>query len=165
MKKCDICGVREATLKVRQLGEGGKPVDLEVCAECARRRGLVETGTVKTTIAEEFDQARSRVGEDDEQLACPGCGMTFAEFKRLGRLGCADCYASFREQLEPLIRRVQGAVRHVGRTPGRGRDAARAKLAVRQLRAELDQAIKGEDYERAADLRDKLNRAERDAAG
>ncbi|MBN2538353.1 UvrB/UvrC motif-containing protein [candidate division WOR-3 bacterium] len=163
MKKCDICGVREATLKVRQLGEGGKPVELEVCAECARERGLTGTTELKPTVAEEFARARRGVGQEDEQLVCTGCGMTFAEFKRLGRLGCADCYAGFQDKLEPLIRRVQGAVRHVGRTPGRGPDAARAKLAVRQLRAELDQAIKGEDYERAADLRDKLNRAEKDA--
>jgi protein arginine kinase activator len=89
--------------------------------------------------------------------------MTFAEFKRLGRLGCSDCYASFQERLDPLIRRVQGASRHVGREAGAGRSEARAKLTTRRLRTQLDEAIRDEDYERAADLRDRLNKAETDA--
>lgn len=165
MKKCDICGERDAELKVRKLDESGKPADLEVCTECAREQGLVQTGKVKMSVAEEFDQARRGVGEEDEQLVCAGCGMTFAEFKRLGRLGCSECYASFQEQLEPLIRRVQGAARHVGRAAGSGRTEARAKMTARRLRTQLDEAIRDEDYERAADLRDRLNKAESDAAG
>lgn len=157
---CDLCGKREAILRVRQVEKGGA-VNLRVCAECARARGFAEAGRIKTAATEVLAEIKQSVVEGDETLVCPGCGMTFAEFKRKGRLGCARCYPAFEEQLRPLIRRIQGAVQHVGRTARVGRKRAREQMAVARLRAELDSAIAAEDYERAARVRDELGRAEK----
>lgn len=101
---------------------------------------------------------------------CPTCRLTFAEFKQHGLLGCADCYRIFEAQLSPLIERAhEGGVKHVGKTPRRVRceidehARVRAELAARaerlnRIRVELDSAVKAEQYEKAAKLRDELRR-------
>lgn len=161
-RKCDLCGKRVATLRVRQVDKGGA-ADIEICAECARERGFTEAGQIKTSVAEILADIKQSVAEGDSAIVCPGCGMSFAEFKRRGRLGCARCYPAFEEKLRPLIRRVQGAVQHVGRTARAGRRRARGQMAVVRLRVELDAAIAAEDYEQAARLRDELGKAEENA--
>ena len=164
-KKCDICGKNDATMKVRQMNKDGRVADLDVCATCAQQRGFADAEKVKTSVAEVMADFKHSVAEGDAELVCPGCAMTFAEFKRRGRLGCAQCYETFSAKLEPLIRRIQGATRHVGRTVRAGRKRARSRMKVESLRAELQTAIRAEDYEKAATLRDQLGRAEKDAGG
>jgi protein arginine kinase activator len=163
MKKCDLCGSNEAKLKVRQMEKDGKIREIEVCPDCARTKGFSEAEKIQTNAAGVLAEMRKNVAEEDAQLVCLRCKMTFAEFKRKGRLGCAACYESFRPKLEPLIRRMQGATQHVGKTAQAGRKPARDKMAVRKLREELQGAIAAEDYEKAAALRDRLGRAEKNA--
>lgn len=158
-RKCDLCGRREASLRVRQVEKGGA-ADLQICAECARDRGFAETGQIKAGVGEILASFKQNVAESDETAVCPECGLSFAEFKRKGRLGCACCYPAFDSQLRPLIRRIQGAVRHVGRAAKTGRRRAREYMAVTRLRSELEAAIAAEDYEQAARLRDELDKAE-----
>lgn len=163
MKKCDICGKNPATIKVRQVGKDGKSTEVEVCADCAREKGISGVETTKIDITKVLAEIRSKVNEEDKKLVCDGCGMSFAEFKRLGRLGCSACYTSFGERLEPIVRRIQGAAQHVGKTTKSGRNQARSRMSVRRLRENLKTAIQDEDYEKAAELRDQLNRAEKNA--
>ena len=46
---------------------------------------------------------------------CDNCGYTFEDIAKTGKLGCGNCYDVFEERLDPIIRRIQGANRHVGR--------------------------------------------------
>ena len=160
MKECDLCGKGEATMKVSQLDKDGKVTEISVCAECARQRGFTEVGKLKAGVAEIIAELKTRVDEGDSKLICGNCGLSYAEFKQQGRLGCADCYVSFHDKLAPLIRRIHGAVQHVGRTASGGRKQAQVKMNVQKLRDALSGAIQDEDYEKAAALRDKLRRTE-----
>jgi protein arginine kinase activator len=160
MKACDLCGKGEATMKVSQLDKDGKVTEISVCAECARQRGFTEVGKLKAGVAEIIAELKTRVDEGDAKLICRNCGLSYAEFKQQGRLGCADCYVSFHDQLVPLIRRIHGAVQHVGRTASGGRKQAQAKMNIKKLRDALSGAIQDEDYEKAAALRDQLRRTE-----
>ena len=160
MKLCDLCGKVEATMKVSQLDKDGKVTEISVCAECARQRGFTEVGKLKAGVAEIIAELKTRVDEGDSKLICGNCGLSYAEFKQQGRLGCADCYVSFHDKLAPLIRRIHGAVQHVGRTASGGRKQAQVKMNVQKLRDALSGAIQDEDYEKAAALRDKLRRTE-----
>ena len=160
MKLCDLCGKGEATMKVSQLDKDGKVTEISVCAECARQRGFTEVGKLKAGVAEIIAELKTRVDEGDSKLICGNCGLSYAEFKQQGRLGCADCYVSFHDKLAPLIRRIHGAVQHVGRTASGGRKQAQVKMNVQKLRDALSGAIQDEDYEKAAALRDKLRRTE-----
>ena len=160
MKACDLCGKSEATMKVSQLDKDGKVTEIAICAECARARGLTEVEKLKANVAEIITELKTRIDEGDAKLICKSCGLSYAEFKKQGRLGCAECYTSFHDQLVPLIRRIHDAVQHVGRTASGGRKQAQQKMNVQKLREELTSAIKGEDYEKAAALRDQLRKKE-----
>jgi len=159
MRLCDLCGKREAALTVRQLDKEGKATELAICAECARKRGFTSVEDLKQNAHEILAELKAKIGEKDKEVVCPSCKMSFADFKKLGRLGCAECYRTFAEQLRPLIRRLHSSVQHVGKSPQQGRKRAQERLEVERLRAELEQAIRDEDYERAASLRDRLKRA------
>jgi len=164
-KSCDICKNREGALKVSQVDSDGRMTELWVCAECARQRGFTAVEELKADVADVIAELQSRVEDKDNALVCPDCRMTYAEFKRLGRVGCARCYEAFHDRLVPLVRRIHGAVQHVGRTTKSGRKRAQERLTLERLRTHLQQAIDGEDYERAAALRDQLRRAEDETDG
>lgn len=141
---------------MKQLDKEGKKVELMVCAECGKKRGL--SGVEKTASGKGDTAADLKVKTADQskKRTCSSCGMSFTEFKRRGKLGCTNCYSSFDEELQHLIRRLHGSVHHTGKGPNQGRKVAQEVLRVQRLRAELDAAIKEEDYERAAGLRDRL---------
>jgi protein arginine kinase activator len=144
---------------VRQLDKEGKATELAICAECARKRGFTSVEDLKQNAAEILAELKARIADSDREVKCPRCKMSFAEFKKLGRLGCAECYRTFAEELRPLVRRLHSSVQHVGKSPQQGRKLAQERLELQRLRAELEQAIRDEDYERAASLRDRLKKA------
>lgn len=162
-KRCDVCRKQDATLKVNQVDSEGRTTELWVCADCARQRGFTAVEELKADVAEVLAELQTRIEDKDGTLVCAACRMTYAEFKRLGRVGCARCYEAFHDRLVPLVRRIHGAVQHVGRTTKVGRKRAQERLTLERLRTDLKQAIEGEDYERAAALRDQLRRAEDEA--
>ena len=97
----------------------------------------------------------------EEALSCESCGLTFEEFARQGRFGCGECYKAFRQRLEMIMRKIHGASLHRGRAPisevvpVEGDGAIPVKEEER-LEAELKKAVEAEDFERAAEIRDKL---------
>lgn len=114
---------------------------------------------------------------------CPECGLSFARFGEIGKFGCSRCYRTFDDRLEPLIRRVQGSTRHTGKIPKRAggrlgmvRESDEPKpmpdseiyegkgnkwREIERLKAQLQQAVKEEAYERAAELRDEIRDLEK----
>jgi len=101
--------------------------------------------------------------------ACPECGMTYDEFRKVGRLGCSTCYKAFAKPLKRLLKRIHGADQHVGRVPGQAATATEDEVdtevsAVETLRADLVQAVEDEEYERAAKLRDEIARMQPEEA-
>ena len=87
--------------------------------------------------------------EDRFDAVCPRCGMTYAEFRRGGMLGCADCYRAFHKPLEELLVRVSGNAQHTGRKVA-------VKMAIDRKKQKLMRAIAEEEYETAAALRDEI---------
>ncbi len=157
MKLCDFCGKNPGIVLVKVLDKEGNAVELMICADCGRKRGL--SGVEKTAPKKEEADSREPRAES-RNFTCPSCGLSFSEFKRRGRLGCANCYNAFEQELKQVIRRIHGSIRHTGKEPNKGRKKAQERLEVQRLRAELDAAIKEEDYERAAALRDLLRQTE-----
>ncbi len=155
MRLCDFCGKNQAVVSVKRLDKEGRVVEVLICAECARKKGFsdVEKSPPDTSHLPKTGR------KDKVELVCSNCGMSWVEFKRQGRLGCAKCYTAFKEELPGLIRRLHGSVQHLGKSKSQGRKRAQEKLLVERLRAELTQAIAAEDYERAAALRDRLRRS------
>jgi protein arginine kinase activator len=163
---CQDCKKREAHVHLTQIVNNEK-MTLSLCKECAAARGFhspldnvpfplaeILSGLAATTPA-------ATKAEQRETVTCPTCGLTFESFTTQGRFGCGDCYGAFRNRLEPIMRKIHGASLHRGRGPevkvGEGETGA--SMSVREgerLEIELKKAIEAEDFERAAELRDKL---------
>jgi protein arginine kinase activator len=157
--KCQICD-NPATVHLTDI-VNKKKRELHLCEKCARERNLIPdppgpqldlkallhllmNPPFPTGVVEE---AGPQVG-----FACEVCGMTLAEFKAGGRLGCQHDYEALRPTLEPLLERIHRAVSHAGKAP---RD-----VRVREWKKQMQKAIAAEDYEEAARLRDLIRQAE-----
>jgi len=106
-----------------------------------------------------IEQAAQQLSDVD-QKTCPSCGITFAEFRQGGRLGCGYDYIHFQEDLEPLLINIHGAKEHTGKRPSHAGVGSNRQHEIIQLRKEMKNAIDREDYEKAGRLRDQIREIE-----
>jgi protein arginine kinase activator len=87
--------------------------------------------------------------------------MTYDDFRKVGRLGCAECYPTFKRSLGSLLKRIHGSPMHVGKSPLRLLKSSKvAKSELLELKRKLEKAIEQEAFEEAARLRDQIRRLE-----
>ena len=165
---CQRCQQRPASVHFTRIVNGEKS-DRYLCEECAREEGafhfmLDPQFTVHNVLGGLIGQVPETV-KLATQVACPRCGYTYQQFAEAGRLGCDTCYQTFRPQLEPLVRRLQGATSHRGKIPARAGVKLRQQQALNELRERLRKAIATEAFEEAAKLRDTIRTLEEETAG
>jgi protein arginine kinase activator len=95
-----------------------------------------------------------------EDVSCSVCGMTYEEFKNKGQLGCENCYTAFK-QLDTIIKNMHGSNKHMGKIPNRGQKDLIVKRELENLKKKLSEAIKIEEYEDAARIRDEIRAIEK----
>ncbi len=98
------------------------------------------------------------------ELVCPRCGMSYQDFSQTGKIGCAACYATFRQQLEPILRRIHGSSVHRGKIPHRSGGTLELKQNISLLQQQLKACVEQEEYEKAAELRDKIRAMKQELA-
>lgn len=76
-------------------------------------------------------------------------------------MGCASDYALFQDMLEPLLERIHRATEHTGKRPRAGQ----LRAEIEQLRQHLEEAVSTENYEKAAQLRDRIRQMEHEVEG
>lgn len=135
----------------------GKVIEYNLCDECAKKRGI--TGQKKLTPLEILQKLLKEKTAHDEQVICPECYLSLAEFKRIGRFGCARCLPVFEPHIKNLIREIHNADRHIGKRLKKGEHKG---VEIYRLREELKKAIEKEAYEEAARIRDKLRSLDQD---
>jgi protein arginine kinase activator len=167
MQYCTACHKAIASVFMMDLSEGSVVGQQHLCPACAESLGVVQPKTHLKLSAEILEdllglKGKTAQGKGKRDGGCPGCGMTPAEFKVKGRLGCPRCYEAFRQDLVPLLQRVHEASSHRGRLPGRAPAAEPPPHnRMAELRRKLEDAIRGERYEEAARLRDELRQIEK----
>jgi protein arginine kinase activator len=155
---CDICKQQPAKVHLTQLIDG-KTKKVDLCEDCAKAKGVDDpTGFSLADLllglgaAQEMEQASSAGGN----LQCPVCNFTQADFKKSGRLGCPDCYTTFADGLEALLKSMHKGTRHLGKIPQALQVSRDLEDKLRQLQKLLDRAIADENFEQAALLRDEI---------
>ncbi|HTK43043.1 MAG TPA: UvrB/UvrC motif-containing protein [Gemmatimonadales bacterium] len=164
---CDQCHEREAVIHLTQI-VNEQVTTLHLCERCAAEKGVESTATVEQNPFAKLVAASMGKASPDLTLvgsgtrgACPRCGATLQDFRESGRLGCADCWRAFEAPLRDLLRRLHGSTVHMGeRYAERNGEAVRVNgdSAPHQadLREQLRLAIETENFELAAELRDRL---------
>ena len=158
MHKCQRCQ-SPATLHITEILGPTQYEEVHLCEQCATKYS--QEGPAKGAAVKGVKELTAE-GEEGlfSQHACPQCGIKFVDFRNSGRLGCPHDYASFREDLVPLLENIHGEVRHCGKTPSRYPQAKQAEAELGQLRGRLKQAVTREEYEEAARLRDRIKQLE-----
>ena len=160
---CDHCKQNEAIIHLTQIVENEMST-FHLCEECAAEKGLepgVNVGNVPLT--DFLAQMGKGLAVEGPATAgpCSFCGLKLEDFKKTGRLGCSHCYVTFEPHLRSLLRRLHGGTQHVGKVylpPDPSRAEREQRLAG--LRRKLARAVDGEDFERAAQLRDQIRALE-----
>ncbi len=166
MQYCTACQKAIATIVIMDLSEGALTGSQHVCQACAEQLGVGVPKAPKLSAEMLEDllgglkQTRARTHRTE---ACPGCGMSPADFRGKGRLGCPRCYDAFRTELMPLLQRIHESQAHTGRLPAvtSSTPPPPDDRTLTDVRKRLEDAVRGERYEEAARLRDELRRLER----
>jgi protein arginine kinase activator len=165
---CDHCGERPAAIHLTQI-EGNSVTTAHLCEQCAAEKG-VHTGTTVSKlplsglVASVGHGAAAALPADADAGACAFCGATLQDFRETGRLGCAHCYATFEPQLRDLLRRIHGGHHHTGKlylaVPVGGAAPVDTPRVLDELRDRLRRAVQAENFELAAELRDRIKALE-----
>ena len=159
---CNLCGTQEATIHLTEI-VNNQMVEIHLCEPCAQEKGTdfkthFNFGDLLAGLTTEASKptrsGERRVGK------CVECGLTYEEFGKSGRLGCAACYESFAKLLIPLIKRVQRSTHHVGKKPSKVGGEVKVTHDLRVLQERLRKSVQSESFEEAAQLRDEIKQME-----
>jgi len=161
---CEICKKNQAKIHVTQVKDN-KKISVHLCQECAHEKGVAGPA-INTHFSVADLLAGLLKGQEDQgtapdlQKTCVECGLTYNSFKESGRFGCGHCYETFREDLQPLLQKIQKGPRHAGKVPKRHGGNVAVERNIADLRRQLQEAVSDENFEEAARLRDRIREME-----
>jgi len=174
---CQECNQRPAALHFTKIINGEK-TEIHLCEKCAQEKGetFMFNGNSGLSfnnllagllnIDPSFQQPTQSAFQQEEILQCPHCSMTFPQFLKIGRFGCAHCYETFRDQLKPVLRRLHGGNwSHNGKIPKRIGGDMHLRKQLEELKGELKESISREEFEKAAQIRDEIRSIEKQMSG
>ncbi len=166
--KCQKCGANNANTHIKTI-INGEFKEYDLCSDCASKMGYTN---VFSDMEDEFSNFLGSffgnvLPARTQATRCEFCGSTYPEIAKTGHVGCAKCYEVFADQLYPSIRRIHGNTTHCGKNSKTANELKPQKTAeltkedkLKQLKSELDKSIKEQNFEHAAELRDKIREVE-----
>ncbi len=159
---CESCQKHPATIHQVQVryNDEGKPSirQLHVCASCTQATGMTLPSAATfpnmlKVLGKAFldpiqqQSGPASGGEDEQGPSCPECGWSLRDFRQTSRFGCPRDYDHFASFVDEVLEKIHGYAEHAS-----PEEATR----LEQLRCDLDSAVRTEDYEGAARLRDAI---------
>jgi protein arginine kinase activator len=162
--KCEVENCEnEATVHLTEIRDGKKH-EMHLCERCASEKGLPGKShfSISELLAGIASQTQStpQKSRKSKEAACPTCSTTIPQFQASGRFGCPDCYTTFKDDVQGLVEKIHDSSQHLGKIPKRLPVEASSQKDIQQLQNALKQAIRKEDYEKAASIRDQLRKLE-----
>ena len=189
--KCDNCGENEANVKYTQIINGEKKI-MHLCEKCSEELGINNLDfnmpiDFSSFLSDFFDDMSNETVFPEfeglsNQVKCSKCGLSFDDFMHTGKFGCSNCYDEFELKIDPILKNIHGANRHIGRL-GKVNDSNEMGTLkennnfigskedinnkdkkedksnkIEKLNEELKQAIREERYEDAAKIRDEIKK-------
>ncbi|MEK5100490.1 hypothetical protein MKX83_00545 [Cytobacillus sp. FSL M8-0252] len=171
---CQECNQRPATLHFTKIMNGEK-TEFHLCEKCAQEHGdmfMLNNGSGFSinnllsglfNIDTSYANNQAQLNKQAQVVQCEQCSMTFPQFVKVGKFGCAHCYESFRAQLKPIIKRLHsGNWNHNGKIPTRMGGDIHLKKQIEDLKINLKELITKEEFEKAAETRDAIRQLEKE---
>lgn len=160
--QCDSCG-KPATVHLTDVSNNSKQ-ELHLCEDCAKAQGVtIKSYLYKATSGPDLLPQIVEAQVDvvvEKDLVCPRCNMSYRKFRSTGKFGCPHDYVVFKKGLIGLLEKIHGRSQHAGKVPTRASTEIERQKRLRHLRAMLERAVRAEEYERAAEIRDRIHRIE-----
>ncbi len=172
---CEKCKLKKATVFYTD----NDRTRHSLCAQCAatvKKNGeVVESSPAEDEIIfippsclteNEFDSSiitgDVNAGKYSSKF-CQTCKTSASEIKENGYFGCPDCYASFEsdKQFSGII--VKYIHSDGMRMPMKQKIRLERRKLISELRTKIKSAVMSEDFETAAELRDKIRSLEKEA--
>ena len=159
---CQHCYKKNATISISQV-ENNEQKEINLCESCAEKEGFSQTISnlpqIFTGLMLDILKYREKQNglpvRHAESGLCPACGYSWDDFKRTGLLGCDQCYITFNQQIKGVLKRIHGSTKHVGKRPNTNNEFT-VEQNLQFLERALQEAVKKEEYEKAAIFRDKI---------
>lgn len=150
--KCSHCD-NQATVHLTQI-INNKIIKVDLCEICAQAKGV--TDPEGFSLADLLNKSHVALPEEESGLQCPDCGLTNADFRRTGRLGCSSCFTVFASVLRPVLEDMHVGTCHKGKTPELALSRQSMTAQLDKLEMALAKAVEDEAYEDAAKYRDQI---------
>jgi protein arginine kinase activator len=159
---CSVCNKKPATIHYTDV-VNGVPQTRKFCTNCAKTIGLFDASAPFNEMMKSFDNVMKSFDEafkgfdlntpKEQDVTCSDCGMTLSKFRETGRFGCAKDYELF--NVGPMLEKIHNASVHTGKAPKKS-----AEDKIKHLKRHMEDAVKAENYEKAAELRDEIKKLE-----
>lgn len=175
---CQNCGNHEGNVKYTQIINGVKK-EMILCEECAKEMGIddmdfnmpINFSSFLGDLLEEYNDSFLPSFIKQDTLKCNKCGLTYDEFVENGKFGCENCYETFNEKVNHLVKNLHGSMVHIGRKPKYieenkidvdSKKESKEESKIDKLNKDLKKAIKEERYEDAAKIRDEIKKLDKE---
>lgn len=160
---CELCGKKESAIFLEAI-RNGKRRKINLCADCACARGIaipVPEPDPKNleSVFQEIEE-KERKNDADAFRLCPVCARSLRDIKKTGNTGCPECYEIFKTEIMQSLSEKGLLSKYTGSMPKRLVSFRNALTDRADLQAKLEQAVKQENYEKAAVYRDFLKALE-----
>lgn len=168
---CENCKEKPANITVTQV-QNGQKMEHHYCETCASKfhpfqfEVQDEPISLQQFITNWFGTPLKSSVRDEKQpsasqVVCPHCHLSYLQFLKKGKVGCAGCYIAFRSYLPSILEKLQAGTTHISSTETRVDSVQKVEQQIHMLREQLKLAIEQGRFEDAAKLRDEIKLLER----
>lgn len=167
---CQNCNKNEANVRYTQIINGEKK-EMFLCEKCSKELGInninipIDFSSFFGDLLQEYE-APNFIGLNGglQELKCDNCNLTYNQFLDTGKIGCKKCYDTFSEKINPILKRIHGSNKYLGRNAKNVKSNILENIENHPIKEEkkesleqkLKKAIEEERYEDAAKIRDEI---------
>jgi protein arginine kinase activator len=158
--KCEICGLDEAVIHVKQIIDEVEN-ELHLCESCAVLKGISVEESKKDFSIHNLLTGLVNVDKSskivDKKKKCPKCKLTYTQLQKQVKLGCVECFTVFKDEIDYILDKMYGKYQHNGKYPEYLVNVKKCINEIEELNIKLNEALKYENYEEAAKIRDRIS--------
>ena len=152
---CDICHKNPASIHLTEVSAPANEVkEVHICDKCASQKNLKLNAM--GSFMDGLVDPGAKQNREYSKIKCPECGITYSEFRSKSRFGCPADYEIFKEGVADILEKFHGSNEFRGKMPKRIPEEVTRLKEIKTLEKELQLLIRHENYEKAAEIRDRI---------